>query len=638
MKRTPKYLRPFVALDLALALAFSCLGPETRAQDAGGGGLSAEACGADQTSPLGARQQRVKRLLNDLETKFTELATKLREEQPDQAKKLEEAFKQSKELLLMQRMDEITTLLDAAKLESATDEQDQVIVDLKELIDLLLYEESEYERLQREIEQLERWKEALDDLIQEEGELREESEDLADPENALSELQAQIDRAKKLIEEQEALAEATAEANEGDVDAIDQLADQQAELQKQTRELADSLKDDGSAPEAAEGDSAREEASQSLEKAAGNQAQAEDQLAQGNRKDAGESESKALENLREALKQLEEEQARQEARDAAEASNELAQQQSETAAETRELGDEMAAAEKDQEGAPSPSENVQNAQQQMNQAAQQLGQNQPGDAAQNQARAEEELERARQEIERQLNELRDQAQQEQIARLEEVFKQMLERQRLITQETRTIAERRGGEENRLRRADRIRLRKWINEERSLQEDAQRAEQLLVDDGTSIVFRDVVGHLGQEIGGVAELMDQQQTGPVVQQTHVEIEATLEELVEALKNSGAGQAPPPSPPQEGANGQPQEQRQSLFPPLAELKLLKFTQERINRQTQSYEKAQSQAAPEVFSLLQARLRGTAEMQDNLTNMTRQLAAKIQPTVTEEDPNAID
>ena len=154
------------------------------AQDLVAGGLVAEAQGTDDTSLLGARQQRIKRLMNDLESKFTELASKLREEQPDQAKKLEDAFKQSKELLLMQRMDQITALLDAAKLESATDEQGQVVGDLKALIDLLLYEESEYERLQREIEQLEKWKESLEGLIKQEAELQEETDILDDPKKA----------------------------------------------------------------------------------------------------------------------------------------------------------------------------------------------------------------------------------------------------------------------------------------------------------------------------------------------------------------------------------------------------------------------------------------------------------------------
>ena len=56
-------------------------------------------------SSIGVRQQRVKRLMLDLERKFTELASKLEAEQPDQAKKLTEAFQRSKELLMQQRMD-----------------------------------------------------------------------------------------------------------------------------------------------------------------------------------------------------------------------------------------------------------------------------------------------------------------------------------------------------------------------------------------------------------------------------------------------------------------------------------------------------------------------------------------------------
>ncbi len=618
-------------LCLALTLGLQI---ETRAQADLPGGLAAEARGADQTSPLGARQQRIKRLLNDLESKFTELATKLSEEQPEQAEKLEEAFKQSKDLLLMQRMDEITALLDSAKLESATDEQGNVIGDLKDLIDLLLYEESEYERLQREIKQLEQWKEALDGLIDDERELQEESDSLADPEKALADLEAQIEKTKDLIEQQNAMLESTAKHDGSDVDAMDELADEQADLRQQTEALAEEL---GSEEESGKNESAQQQASKSLGKASKSQGKAEEQLAQGKPQEAGSSEEKALEDLNDALKALEEEKARLQQRNAEETAKELAQQQSETASETEQLGDEMAEAGEPQDGESSPAENVQNAQQQMKQAAQQLGQNQSGQASKNQEQAIEELNKAREEIERQLNELRDQAQQEQIAKLEEVFKKMLERQRTVTGGTREIDERRGGEEKRLRRADRIELRQWAKEERALEEDAKAAEQLLVDDGTSVVFRDIVGYLQLEIGSVSELMEKQQTGRLVRQSHAEIESTLEELVAALENSGAGLGQQQQQGQQQQGGQ-QQQRQSLFPPLAEIKLLKFTQERINRQTKAIEIARGEAAPEVEAILNTRYQDAAKMQDQLTNMTRQLAAQMRPSTTQEDPNAID
>ncbi len=622
--------QPFACI-LTIALL---VGTSLRAQEPVPGGLEAEAQGTAQPSPLGARQQRIKRLLNDLEGKFGELATKLEEEQPEQAEKLKEAFVQSKELLLMQRMDEITTLLDAAKLESATDEQTQIVSDLKALIDLLLYEEDEYERLQKEIERLEKWKEALDGLIQEESELQEESEILEDPEQAKAALDAQIQKAKDLVKKQEELLEKTEENDGSNVDATDELADAQAALQKETEALAEELASSEDASQSAE--SAQQQASQSLSQAAQQQRQAEQQLGQGKPKEASSAEKEALAEMQKAVDALEKERQRLENQDAEETSKELAQQQSEAAAEAEELGDEMAEAGEPQEGEASPAESVQNAQQQMNQAAQQLGQNEPGKAAENQERALEELNEAREEVERQLNELRDQAQQEQIARLEEVFVKMLERQRLVTGGTKGVAERRGGDENRLRRADRIQLRELAKEERGLEEDAKAAEQLLVDDGTSVVFRDIVGFLQQEISNVAAMMERQRTGMLVQQAHLEIEATLQELIAALENSGAGQQQQQQqqPPQEGQ--QQQQQRQSLFPPLAEIKLLKFTQERINRQTLALERAGQQAG--VEDLLQDRFDATADMQDKLTNMARQVATQWQPTMTQEDPNAID
>ena len=78
-------------------------------------------------SPLGVRQQRIKRMVSELENQFSELARLLQKENPEQAEKLVDAFKTSKELLLEKRMDDITKLLDLSKLDSANEEQKKTI-------------------------------------------------------------------------------------------------------------------------------------------------------------------------------------------------------------------------------------------------------------------------------------------------------------------------------------------------------------------------------------------------------------------------------------------------------------------------------------------------------------------------------
>ena len=76
-----------------------------------------------KSTPLGVRQQSIKRMVAELENQFSDLARLLQEENPDQASKLIDAFKASKEMLLEKRMDDITKLLDLSKLDSANEEQ-----------------------------------------------------------------------------------------------------------------------------------------------------------------------------------------------------------------------------------------------------------------------------------------------------------------------------------------------------------------------------------------------------------------------------------------------------------------------------------------------------------------------------------
>ena len=142
-------------------------------------------------SPLGVRQQRIKRMIVELEMQFSELARTLQKENPEQAEKLVDAFKSSKEMLLEKRMDEITDLLDLSKLDSAGEEQKKTIEDVKSLIEFLLKENDEADRIKEEIKKLQEWKEAIDGLIKDENKLKDESEIHTDKDKAIEDLNKQ---------------------------------------------------------------------------------------------------------------------------------------------------------------------------------------------------------------------------------------------------------------------------------------------------------------------------------------------------------------------------------------------------------------------------------------------------------------
>ena len=86
-------------------------------------------CSADDTKPakessaLGIRQQRVKRMMQELDRRFQDLAEKLQAKEPEQAKLLIKAYQQSREKLIEQRMEEISLLLDSSNFSEADKRQ-----------------------------------------------------------------------------------------------------------------------------------------------------------------------------------------------------------------------------------------------------------------------------------------------------------------------------------------------------------------------------------------------------------------------------------------------------------------------------------------------------------------------------------
>ena len=236
-------------------------------------------------SALGVRQQRVKRLMLDLERKFSELAAKLEAEQPEQAQKLTEAFQRSKELLMQQRMDEVTKLLNRQKLETASEEQAKIVGDIKGLIEILLEEEDELEKMKQKIKELEEWKQKLQDLIEKEEELKEDSATIADKEGALDKLDAQIKEAEDLVRQQQALQEKTKQEATKGLDKVEQLANEQAELRERTEKLAenlsgeDSQQADGQDADPEEEQESKAPGAESMKRAAEDQERAEDRLA-----------------------------------------------------------------------------------------------------------------------------------------------------------------------------------------------------------------------------------------------------------------------------------------------------------------------------------------------------------------------
>jgi hypothetical protein len=542
----------------------------------------------DDSSALGVRQERVKRMLKELEGKSAELSRKLREEQPDQADKLDSAFKQSKELLLEQRMDDITTMLNAAKLETATEAQDALVGDVKSLIAMLLEEDDGKDKRQKEIEQLEAWKKQLDNLIWDENKLKSETEIMENKEGALNDLERQMEKLQDLIGRQESLKEKTEAGDEAKAqDDLDKMADEQADIRKETEELAESAEQ--TAAEAPEGEEAQSPGLEKMQEASKSQKGSEKSLEEGQPKDSGAQQEKAVEKMKEALAEMKKEKERIEKMDERERAEELAKEQEKTAEDTGDLQEEMAQSSQsaeeadEQKGVKGAQKSMQKAQESMKKAQQSLAEQKSGEAGEQEQKAQDELQEAREQIEEKIEEMKEEEKKEQLAKLEEIFREMLDRQQLVTAGTAKVeVDRQANENAELKRAQRIALTKWMKEERSLSEKAGETYELLFDEDKSIVFRTVVEELQFSLEYIADMMDEQKTGGFVKESQVEVEETLKELIAALEKEQQLQEQKQQQQQQQQQQQSGEQDKSLLQLSAELKLLKLAQLRINRLT--------------------------------------------------------
>src|SRR5262245_2106334 len=94
----------------------------------GGNALAQDSPAAAGVSPLGVRQQRVERMMEEAERKLVALKLAIQTTEPERAERLTQALHRAKELLVQKRMDEMVRLLDRAQLDSALEGQRAIMV------------------------------------------------------------------------------------------------------------------------------------------------------------------------------------------------------------------------------------------------------------------------------------------------------------------------------------------------------------------------------------------------------------------------------------------------------------------------------------------------------------------------------
>lgn len=577
-------------------------------------------------SALGVRQQRVGRMMGELERRFLALAKSIEEKEPERAARLVKAFEESRSLLVEQRMSHIAGLLNETKLDNASNEQQQVLDDVRKLISILLSENADKEKDREEIELLKKWHKELNELRRDEQQQQAATEKLDKKDAAVDQLQKQMESVRELIRRQQDLVNQTAVAKTDNIASLPALADRQQTLRSDTEFVAKSMTPPNPGAARNETQTAEPQPGQKpLEQAAANQQDAEQKLQAGEGKTAQQSEEKALEQLKKSLAELDQELKRLQMPPENQL-QQMAQKQEQTEKKANALGNQMSKASAAKPSSPSAasssacssacSQCMSKAGQQMQNASQSLKKNSSSTASKEQKQADEELKKAQDEIEKRLKELGEKLDNETIVRLEDIFNEMLTRQRQTTAHTVQFdADHKDEKGTELKRADRLTLRRLTQEERDLAELAQQALTLIEKDGTSISFPAVVANMQDNLQQIATRIEEAETGAYTQTLQLEVEKTLEELIEALqvaKKSGSG----------GGQCKPGNCKPALLPNTAELKLLRSLQMRVNRRTKAFDDARPNG--QLDEARRKEVVAISQVQKDLAGMVRSIIAR--------------
>ena len=263
---------------------------------------------------------------------------------------------------------------------------------------------------------------------------------------------------------------------------------------------------------------------------------------------------------------------------------------------------------------------LQKAIEKMQQAEKALEDAKRNEAAEQQRAAEEDLREAIDELEKILRQLREEEMQRELAKLEARLKKMATMQSKVLDDTVALSATPKSQRN--RQTD-LKAGELAFEEKKITLEADRAMLLLREEGSSVAFPVVVGQIRSDTARVANLLNETKIDLVSQGIQQDILAALDEMIAALQKAQRDlekqqqqqdQQPGNSPP-------PGQSEQPLVEAIAELKLIRTMQVRIQNTTNRYSDLIEEGSSSIQEVLPL-LRDLAERQDRLDQITRDLA----------------
>ena len=257
----------------------------------------------------------------------------------------------------------------------------------------------------------------------------------------------------------------------------------------------------------------------------------------------------------------------------------------------------------------------------MQEALEQLQDQEREKAVDNQDDAIAELEDAAKELEELLRQLREEEKEMVLAALEARFQRLLAQQTQIYEVTVSLAETRREEWLDTAISE---CRDLAQTQATLTQECAQTTALLREDGTSVSILVAVEDIEVDMGTIAERLQDTKAGSLTQSLETDVIEGLKELIEATQKEMQEMKS-----KERQNAQ-QQQTQNKPPPLvelmAELRILRSLQVRVNRRTKQVNDLLLENDESETEDLLAQLNELARRQDTLRESAIELAKKLE------------
>jgi len=231
--------------------------------------------------------------------------------------------------------------------------------------------------------------------------------------------------------------------------------------------------------------------------------------------------------------------------------------------------------------------NVDRAAQHQDNAEKKITEGKKKDATDEESKSIEELEKAKKKLEELLNQIREEELEKLLSALQARCQRMLEMQIRVLAGTERVDKGILGTKD--KKADRVHIQdslKLSDDEKEIVLEASKAIEMLEAEGSAVAFPEVFQQVRSDMIVVQKRLGGTDVGKVTQAIERDIIETLKEMIEALKKARQDLDAKKTPP--GQPGQPPpNQDQKLLDQIAELKMIRSMQVRVNARTQMYGK---------------------------------------------------